>query len=271
MGNIIPKTFNDKEVFFDNRDGIVYLNATKTAIEFNKRLDNWKSSKEVNKYIDALSKHLNLGFGDLMVVRKGGNDKNEMGTWLHPKLVIFFARWLSPEFAVWCDLQIEEILKGGLTPKDSFQERKEQFQLDVIALESSFKLLRINEASKILMTKTLYTEHGLSISYLPKYSDEQHTYSLSHLLKKYKVGISAKKLNLILLSDGYLEIKTRKSTGSLLDEETKEKKPKLRTFKSLTEKGLEFGKNVISPHNQLETSPHYFENKFEELIDFLKL
>jgi hypothetical protein len=72
-----------------------------------------------------------------------------------------------------------------------------------------------------------------------------------------------------LISEGYLEIKTRKSTGSLLDEETKEKKPKLRTFKSLTEKGLEFGKNVISPHNQLETQPHYFENKFEELISRL--
>ena len=84
---------------------------------------------------------------------------------------------------------------------DSFQQRKEQFQLDVIGLESSFKLLRVNEASKIGMTHKLYKEHGLSTSYLPKYSDEQHTYSLSHLLKKYEVGISAKKLNLILLDN----------------------------------------------------------------------
>jgi len=165
----------------------------------------------------------------------------------------------------------EKFQNREVSPKDSFEQRKEQFQLDVIGLESSFKLLRVNEASKIGMTYKLYKEHGLSTSYLPKYSDEQHTYSLSHLLKKYEVGISAKKLNLILLSEDYLEIKTRKSTGSLLDEETKEKKPKLRTFKSLTEKGLEFGKNVISPHNQLETQPHYFESKFEELIESLKL
>ena len=34
---------------------------------------------------------------------------------------------------------------------------------------------------------------------------------------------------------------------------------------------MKFGKNVISPHNQLETQPHYFENKFEELIEALKL
>ena len=164
--------------------------------------------------------------------------------------------------------------------RDFFKMRKElqnraseetQLEKDLKGLKNAIEVLKVNEASKILMLSTLYKEHGLSTSYLPKYSDEQHTYSLSHLLKKYEVGISAKKLNLILLSEGYLEIKTRKSTGSFIDEKTKEKKPKLRTFKSLTEKGLEFGKNVISPHNQLETSPHYFENKFEELIKLLNL
>jgi phage anti-repressor protein len=158
-------------------------------------------------------------------------------------------------------IEVEKKYREELYNKqDSFQERKEQFQLDVIGLESSFKLLRVNEASKIGMTHKLYKEHGLSTSYLPKYSDEQHTYFLSHLLKKYEVGISAKKLNLILLSEGYLEIKTRKSTGSTI-----------KTFKSLTEKGLGFGKNVISPHNQLETSPHYFENRFRKLIEVLKI
>jgi hypothetical protein len=171
------------------------------------------------------------------------------------EIVKNFKKRLVKEF-----FEMRKQLQSGSTPKDSFQQRKEQFQLDVIGLESSFRLLRVNEASKIGMTHKLYKEHGLSTSYLPKYSDEQHTYSLSHLLKKYEVGISAKKLNLILLSEGYLEIKTRKSTGSTI-----------KTFKSLTEKGLEFGKNVISPHNQLETQPHYFENRFEELIKLLNL
>jgi len=274
---IISKTFQTEKVQIDidfSLNQTVYLNATKVAYAFNKDLSNWKRSKQTTQYIDVLLSsvdftELKLTENDLFKVVLGkGKDQ---GTWIHKSLIILFARWLSPEFAVWCDLQIEEILKGSSTPKDSFQQRKEQFQLDVIGLESSFKLLRVNEASKILMTKTLYTEHGLSTSYLPKYSDEQHTYSLSHLLKKFEVGISAKKLNLILLSEGYLEIKTRKSTGSFIDEKTKEKKPKLRTFKSLTEKGLEFGKNVISPHNQLETQPHYFESKFKELIKVLKV
>ena len=36
-------------------------------------------------------------------------------------------------------------MRQKLQSKDSFEQRKEQFQLDVIGLESSFKLLRVNE------------------------------------------------------------------------------------------------------------------------------
>ena len=34
------------------------------------------------------------------------------GTWAHPKLAVFFARWLDTKFAVWCDAVIDDILKG---------------------------------------------------------------------------------------------------------------------------------------------------------------
>ena len=271
---IISRNYDGIEVLFDNSESL-YINATKIAQQFftpkgnPKDVSEWLNSKSTKEYITEFKKFTDtekIGNGDLVVVRKGGNDKNAQGIWIHKKLIILFARWLSPKFAIWCDLQIEEILKEKVAPITS---QKEKFELEIIGLKNAIEVLKVNEASKILMLSTLYKEHGLSTSYLPKYSDEQHTYSLSHLLKKYEVGISAKKLNLILISEGYLEIKTRKSTGSFIDEKTKEKKPKLRTFKSLTEKGLEFGKNVISPHNQLETQPHYFESKFQELLELI--
>jgi hypothetical protein len=173
MSNIIPKTFNNKEIFFDNQDGIIYLNATKTAIEFNKRLDNWKNSKEVLKYIDALSKHLNLGFGDLMVVSKGGNNKNEMGTWLHPKLIIMFARWLSPDFAVWCDLQIEEILKSKNSTPQPVQT-SQNFDLDSYISENE-KMLKLIE----LIT----SKHAITLHYLDKLTHSLNIKSPLELLK----------------------------------------------------------------------------------------
>jgi len=158
--------------------------------------------------------------------------------------------------------KLQEKSKSEPKPNLSLQEQ-------VFGLETAIKVLNPSQASKIMMLTTLYKKLGLETSYLPKYSDEDLTYSLSHLLKKFEVGISAKKLNLTLLERGYLEIKTRKSMGSIVDEKTKEKKPKMREFKSLTEKGLKYGKNIVSPQNQRETQPHYFENKFEELLKLI--
>jgi len=110
--SIISKVFQDKEIFFDKIENELYLNAKKVSLEFNKRLDNWKRSPETTEYMEALSRSLNLSKRDLIIIRQGGNNKNSQGTWIHKKLIIAFARWLSPEFAVWCDLQIEEILKS---------------------------------------------------------------------------------------------------------------------------------------------------------------
>lgn len=40
---------------------------------------------------------------DLIIVRKGGNNKDEQGTWIHPKLRMVFTRWISEDFDIWCD------------------------------------------------------------------------------------------------------------------------------------------------------------------------
>lgn len=37
---------------------------------------------------------------------------NAGGTWLHPDLVVFFARWLDPKFAVFCDAVIHDLIGG---------------------------------------------------------------------------------------------------------------------------------------------------------------
>jgi hypothetical protein len=94
------------------------------------------------------------------------------------------------------------------------QPQETQTDRELKGLKASIEILRVNEASKILMTKTLYKDLGLNTNYLPAYSDENHTYSLSHLLEKFEVGLSARNFNEILLSNGILEVKTRKSTNS---------------------------------------------------------
>ena len=90
---------------------------------------------------------------------------------------------------------------------------------------------------------------------------DQRTEPITNLLKRHQVGLSAAKANRILLAKGLLEEKTRPS----------ETEPgKLRSYKALTDKGLQYG---INKEQQLvnETTPRYFVDSFPELIDkFLK-
>ena len=48
------------------------------------------------------------------IFTKAGAPETGGGTWLHPKLAIHFARWLDLHFAVWCDEQIDAIIRNGL-------------------------------------------------------------------------------------------------------------------------------------------------------------
>ena len=116
---IISRTYKEIEVIFNNSDSL-YINATKIAKHFKKKPDDWLRTKQTKEYIEAIYSHFgNMRNGDLVVVRKGGNDKSITGTWIHRRLIIAFARWLSPDFAVWCDLQIEDILSLKVVPKNS--------------------------------------------------------------------------------------------------------------------------------------------------------
>jgi len=118
MKEIISKEFREKnsnltvKIDFSN-DKNIYLNATKTALLFKKDLSNWRRSPQTLEYINVILSSVNsteLKKEDLIIVVVGkGKDQ---GTWIHKSLIIMFARWLSPEFAVWCDLQIEEILNS---------------------------------------------------------------------------------------------------------------------------------------------------------------
>lgn len=105
---IISAQFQETSVFFQQD---AYINATKAAKHFNKKVGDYLRLERTQDYINELSV---AGFpateeNQLVIMRRGGKSE-EQGTWLHPKLTIDFARWLSAKFAVWCDMQIEKIL-----------------------------------------------------------------------------------------------------------------------------------------------------------------
>ena len=112
-------SFDNSPVTF-NEEG--YLNATAIAAHFGKLPKDYLKTEQTQQYIAALAESLSertkiLTDENQLVIVKKGNSKNfTQGTWLHPKLAVHFARWLNPRFAVWCDCQIEKILKGEALP-----------------------------------------------------------------------------------------------------------------------------------------------------------
>jgi len=89
------------------QDGFVSL--TQMCQPFGKRLDKWRKAQSTQAYIDALqAEYPHLGVIDS---ERGGDG----GTWGHPSLAINLARWISPEFAVWCDAHIFNLMMTGST------------------------------------------------------------------------------------------------------------------------------------------------------------
>lgn len=112
--NVIPFHYQGQAVRF-NSEG--WINATDVAKRYGNKPAEWLRLPESVKYMDALARHLNVGESHLLVRSTKGRSG---GTWLHPKLAVSFARWLDVDFAVWCDLHIDALLRGELDEKQKF-------------------------------------------------------------------------------------------------------------------------------------------------------
>ncbi|NMY67330.1 KilA-N domain-containing protein [Pseudomonas sp. WS 5414] len=134
MNNVISLSFEGSPVRF-NADG--WIDAASAAKRFGKKPAAWLRSIETLEYLSALAEALfgkgvsETQLGELrslgsrskeakaltlrlakdsgLVITKNGRGG---GTWLHPKLGVRFAQWLEVRFAVWCDLQIDSLLRG---------------------------------------------------------------------------------------------------------------------------------------------------------------
>ncbi|MFE6002113.1 KilA-N domain-containing protein, partial [Streptomyces sp. NPDC056454] len=108
MSQIVHLAFQGRDVAFKD-DG--WFCATSAAEHFGKRLQNYLDNSETKEYVTQLALALNHSKeSDLIRASRGRGG----GTWFHPKLAVHFARWLSIEFAVWCDIQIDNIIHSGI-------------------------------------------------------------------------------------------------------------------------------------------------------------
>lgn len=87
------------------------------------------------------------------------------------------------------------------------------------------------------------------------------TDSMTNLLKQNNSDISVVKANKILVAIDILEEKERPSSKY---------EGKIKKYKALTEKGLDYGINKENHSSPGQTTPHYFVEKFDELLSLIQ-
>jgi len=113
MENKIFK-YGNNSITFQLGDGTVMVNATEMAKPFKKRTVDWLDNQYTKRFIATLSEVRKSVSSDLVIVTYG----DQGGTWFHEDVAMEFARWLAPQFGIWCNDRIKELMKYGVTATD---------------------------------------------------------------------------------------------------------------------------------------------------------
>lgn len=126
MSNL--SVFNYNGTVIQRRDdGFVSL--TQMCRANGKRLDHFMKAKKTKSYIASLSNSLQM---EVVQSEEGANG----GTWGHPSLAINLARWISDDFAVWCDAHIFNLMASGSTSLDTDPVEMMKLKIELAAIES---------------------------------------------------------------------------------------------------------------------------------------
>ena len=237
-------------------DGEVMVNATQMAKPFGKLPANFLQTQQTKDFITALSNHYCNYNTEVLQIVNGGNNP---GTWMHQKLALKFAGWLSPEFELWVYDRIEELLTTGKTQLHKLTDEEKLAEAMVIANRIAAKA---QQRVMLLEAQTEQQEQVIQ-ELAPKGEFYDKVLNAEGLLNATNVaghfGLTANSFNRILKErkiqyktgdvwtlygkykgKGYTEYKPFPYTGS-------DGKEKMKDRMLWTPKGLEFLYTIFSP------------------------
>ena len=143
------------------------------------------------------------------------------------------------------------------TNKQQTENTLELFEMQMIGIKHLSDMLRMSDMDKIKLTHDVFKANGVPTKALPIYVDTETTITTTELLSHLTEPMSVAEFNSKMIRLGLIELQECTTGG------------KTKEFKSLTAKGLKYGKNLVNPKNNNETQPHYYESKFKELLDLI--
>lgn len=149
---------------------------------------------------------------------------------------------------------VKEILKSirKTGAYSASNQIKDMVEAGMMWVEGCKRILNLSDASTLSLMQKVAEPLGLPA---PEYvSSNGVLHSASELLKRFGSKLSVVKFNQRLVEVGFLKEETRQGTTGV------------HKFKVITPKGISYGENQVSPKNQSETQPRWYDDKFEELL-----
>lgn len=202
--NEIVKVFEGKEIMFKMVEGEVYAKANSMCDSV--KLDNWKRSANTKRYIKALknkTSNNSVKITEFIISEEGVKG----GSWIHEKLILNLARFISVDFELWCDEIIAELIREGKVElvKPSYMidnpidrakkwiEEQELHQLEIKEKDNKIETLVIDNNIKGQIIK----ESEPKITYFDKIlADSKSLMNITEIAKDY--GLTGRDLNEIL-------------------------------------------------------------------------
>lgn len=175
---------------------------------------------------------------------------------------------LSPQFTArlvdrWQELESKEASRQPVSQLAS------PIETDLRAIDIIGKSMRMSDSGVLMMYHSYCKANAPKVAaVLPPYAIDAPTGKESEGSKSHAAitdicqGImSSVKANKALMKAGLLEQLERSSTSAPNG---------IKTYKSVTAKGLKYGLNVTSKENTRETQPHWYHETADELIEIIK-
>ena len=137
-----------------------YINATKICQAGGKKINHWNVLDSTKNLIKALSAETGIPVSALIDIKKGGNDKNLQGSWIHPDLGVQLAQWISPIFSLKVSKWVRELAMTG-----SVVLRHEKTSEELMVMQKKYKKLEKNH-DKLLEKRKYYKFKQGSVYYI---------------------------------------------------------------------------------------------------------
>lgn len=216
------RQFNSKTIRIRPEDRYVCL--TDMAKASGKLFADWKRLKATESYLETLSRIMGMPIIQLIEVNVG-NLGEMSGTWGHSKVALRFAQWCSDEFAVQVDIWIDELLTTGKVELNKQEPNTDLSVTDEIKAEMDILSFGLSIAN---LDPALIS--GFVLNYAGKHLNNRLAGEVNEAHKLLaattetdllltptsigkQLGISARKVNLLLLDIGYQVKNVTRSKG----------------------------------------------------------